>query len=338
LRSPPTMEFLQNVHIGDIIFDKTELIRIDDDASLEEFNNKLVQFNILSMPVWSKEKNQYLGFLDVFDLISFISFGTKYNQKPKDEKYFSHSMAIKLPEWSGTTVGELLRITQQATLNSDSSRDGHIYVFEPYELVTRLLKPFGTAKTHRVLVHQKDDHEIYHTYRVLSQTDLVRFFAKNMQNLNQTILNADIESLGLTKGGIHTIATSESALDGFRKMDILQDTNALALVDQEQKLVGNLSASDLRGITTETMSQLQAPIIDFLKSTCTNRPIKPVTCTSKTPLRDVIQLAVDNKIHRVWVVDSVNTPVGVVTLSDIIRVFFASPYYQEKPSELHISK
>ena len=38
-------------------------------------------------------------------------------------------------------------------------------------------------------------------------------------------------------------------------------------------------------------------------------------------LGDVIRLAVENHIHRVWVANDQGLPIGVVTLSDIIGIF-----------------
>jgi CBS domain-containing protein len=49
--------------------------------------------------------------------------------------------------------------------------------------------------------------------------------------------------------------------------------------------------------------------------------IEPVTVTKDAELADIMRLVVEKKIHRVWVSSDQGFPIGVVTLSDIIRVF-----------------
>ena len=45
-----------------------------------------------------------------------------------------------------------------------------------------------------------------------------------------------------------------------------------------------------------------------------------VTCYAESTLSEVIDKAVANHVHRVWVVDQEGLLVGVVSLTDVIRV------------------
>jgi len=319
--------FLKGIHIGDVIFEKKELLRINDTATLEEFNEKLVQNNILSLPVWCEQEEKYLGILDVLDLVSFIA-----SKAEKADEKLAHEIEWKFPNWGTTTVGELLVAVQYEL---PLSRDCNIYIFEPFELILNLLKPFGSGKVHRVLVKVKDEQEMRGTtYRLLSQTDVVKYLYNHHKNLDQNLLGKTIDQLGLTKGAIHTISKTETVLDGLRKMHLLGDLSALAVVDERRRLVSNFSASDLRGLTSDKLTRLDLPVIDFLKLSYGNKPMNTITCTAHTPFRSIIQSMTENKIHRVWIVDSFGKPEGVVTLSDVIRTFLASPYYTTAPPNI----
>ena len=48
--------------------------------------------------------------------------------------------------------------------------------------------------------------------------------------------------------------------------------------------------------------------------------LPPVTCRPGAPLSEAMTVAVINKVHRVWVTEDDGRLVGVVAMTDIIRV------------------
>jgi len=94
----------------------------------------------------------------------------------------------------------------------------------------------------------------------------------------------------------------------------------IALVDKNGTLVANLSASDIKGIGSSCsgklpFSALLLPIREFIQKAHLKPPLK---CTWETPLFNVIQQLALFRVHRVWVVDAHDKPLGVVTLSTIM--------------------
>jgi hypothetical protein len=61
-----------------------------------------------------------------------------------------------------------------------------------------------------------------------------------------------------------TINWKERALDGFMKIQ-RNFISAVAIVDDDGKLIGTLSASDLRGIDGHRLKLMLLPALDFLK-------------------------------------------------------------------------
>lgn len=49
-----------------------------------------------------------------------------------------------------------------------------------------------------------------------------------------------------------------------------------------------------------------------------------MTCRESTPLREVMDKVVDKHVHRAWVVNSQGLIVGLVSVTDLIRVLRAS--------------
>ncbi len=134
-----------------------------------------------------------------------------------------------------------------------------------------------------------------------------------------------------------------SALDGFR---LLVQANMLAVpvVDTDGKVVGTLATSgesiirldlefwwklirnlrsDLRGMTADTLSTLSSPVLDFIKArrfvhiaASNARP----EFTAKSTVKEVLDTMTASHVHRVWVNDEQGKVVGVVSMSDILRV------------------
>ncbi len=112
---------------------------------------------------------------------------------------------------------------------------------------------------------------------------------------------------------------------------------AVGVIDGAGSLIGNLSATDLKGLTRDAFHYLLVPVLTFLSSTYVAatatsaipvpRPrSNPVTVTPVASLGFVLETMTRENLHRVWVVDSDTTrrPVGIVSMTDLIRAFTAN--------------
>jgi len=76
----------------------------------------------------------------------------------------------------------------------------------------------------------------------------------------------------------------------------------------------------LKGISKETFFRLEYPIHQILLHLGANkRP--PVVCSPNTNLNEVIDKFNKSGVHRIYVVDSDNKPLNVITLTDVLNVF-----------------
>jgi hypothetical protein len=114
-----------------------------------------------------------------------------------------------------------------------------------------------------------------------------------------------------------------SALTGFRSMAI-HGVSSMAIVDKQDdsiKLVDNLSASDIRHFTEDTVSDVFLPVSDYLNKVRKSER-KLVVCYEDTPLREVMELAVKNSVHRVWVIEQEGEkPVGEISMTDMLAMY-----------------
>jgi CBS domain-containing protein len=307
------MSFERNECLGEVLgVDKKELYTVDPSTSLENVLKLLKEKNIISVPVFEKKTSQFFGIVDSFDL---LRFGTAFNafqeQKPDDSHF-------KQFDFGTATARDLL-------LKSPTSRT--IFLFEPSETLRSAMKVLGTA--HRALV------ELHNTqftpednlcpsapsYQILSQSDVVRFLTRNLKKLGGKI-NTRINELGLVNPlgdrDFPVASASERTISAFHRM-FNKHVRALPVVDENGILIATLSASDLRGISNSSLSSVKLPVQQFLEVMQGGKPPHPVVCKSTSTLADVMLAVTTAKVHRVWVTDSKEQPIGVVTLTDIIN-------------------
>lgn len=142
-----------------------------------------------------------------------------------------------------------------------------------------------------------------------------------------------LKDLGLDKTeGIVTMSINAQAIHAF--WDIyFNKVSAVAVIDKEGKLLGNLSASDIRvrsflistltgkgiGGPSRRFSALLLPVGEFSQLDGPEFSKAAVRCKPTSTFDEVITLLSEKKIHRVWVVDEAEKPVGLVSTTDIMK-------------------
>ena len=94
---------------------------------------------------------------------------------------------------------------------------------------------------------------------------------------------------------------------------------AVAVVNGEGQLTGQLSAQDLRGLAANLFPSLEKPIHEFIE-----KQKKAGTCTPEIKLKEVIKLLAASGDHRLWIIDKDNVPLGVVSVGDVMKALMLS--------------
>ncbi|KAJ3091473.1 hypothetical protein HK102_000419 [Quaeritorhiza haematococci] len=281
---------------------KPELVAIPPNISIAMALHIMAKNNILSLPIYSSSMpNKVANIINIFDILRYV--------------------VNKLGEERGTDIKAMPDLAEdvQNVLSLDADTESYRIMERDYRDTLAETCVAFTKGVHRCLVTDVVNKKKPH---LVSQTDIVRYIATHPEVVRDIVdLNKSIKELGLvgpTKKVV-TMAATESALDGIRRMK----TNkilALPIVDSEGKILSTLSASDLRGITVEKLVQLCLPVVDYLKTSNNHGVPDPITCIADDTIQEVLDKINKCKVHRVWVVDADKKTVGVVSLSDIIRI------------------
>jgi len=253
-----------------------------------------------------------LGIVETFDIMAHTVFMYSFEDK--------HSTARQLENYDFSRINMEFIIKEQLT-NKPIKK----LFFSPEETLESLMEHLS-YQLHRVLVTTKNN-EGKIAYKLLSQWDVVKFLWSHMNKFDREVLNKTVKQLKLVNHQnlfpVWCITSDESALYGFKKM-YFHKVNAIAVINDKGILEENLSASDLLGITGDTLPLVQLPVMEFLKKVKSIKHKELVTCTVDHHFKDVVTKAMLHKIHRVWIGSETSQPaamrpIGVITLTDIIR-------------------
>jgi CBS domain-containing protein len=288
-------DFLLNTSVDHVMEEKEKknLISFTTSTSLDQAIKILDQNKILSAPVFDSESKQMIALVDILDIVTFVTLGSE-NKEP--------NILTQLCE---SKISDLI---EQVWSTKD------IYVVPHSESLLKVLESFVKFKKHRALAVDPHKKEIV----LVSETDLTKFLLKHAQEIGP-ILQQRIEDLNLVNPlgkSVHFISVNESALAAFQKMK-QQNVHALAILNEDGKLVGNISASDLRNIDVEKLAHVNKSVVQFLESI--GRKWVPVTGKPRTLLEEAMSIATVAEVHRIWVTNEQEKPLGVLTLSDLFQ-------------------
>jgi len=154
---------------------------------------------------------------------------------------------------------------------------------------------------------------------VLTLADVLKFLVANSMYMREEPMFArTLKDLGLGRSVPKTINCLEPVANAFRQM-ARDHHDGLAVVDDQGRLIGNLSASDLKGITRQNCPILNSSITDFIVRD--NRRewfYRPLILDINDTLYQTIHQFVSLGKQRFYFVDKDGKPVGEVSRKDII--------------------
>jgi len=148
---------------------------------------------------------------------------------------------------------------------------------------------------------------------MISQLDVVEFLANHMDSISQ-IVNNQLKDIGVLKP-VFSVKEREQVIEC---MKILQSNkvSALAVLTEEGEVIGAFSSHDVKYVIKHEYSKLYEPLSKWINTAVG----WPVALPPDATLGEAISALQTDMVHRLWVVGENNEPVGVVALTDIIRI------------------
>ncbi|KAJ3037640.1 hypothetical protein HDV00_001445 [Rhizophlyctis rosea] len=341
--STTILEPLQSIPISTLLQQSgkraKDIVAVHEEETLEDVLTLLRDANVLAVPVWKESDDGggrvYTGIVSVYDILAWTVFQKVFDDlSPTDvDQYF---------EKYGAAMEEQHEYfhTKVKTLVSTSYASESI-MLHSHLPISQLISALTLVQHHRVLVIDDDaqgsDQKPGSRITICTQTDAVRYLLSRLDKGESGKMEdgvwgmscgkvSDVAGRGKGKA-IITVPDTSSALEAFRIMHNNQVT-AIAIVNAEGQIEANISGSDLRGITSCSLEPLLDKMWDFLETGTKRKAdqLKPDQLRAvppETTLEAAVRMMLEARIHRVWIVDDSEQPIGVVTLPDALTMFLA---------------
>ncbi|KAL6067955.1 CBS domain containing protein [Balamuthia mandrillaris] len=303
-------ELLENTPVVEVCPKSKPLIVLQATTTLETALSTLAENNILSAPVVeSKEKPDFLGFVDVLDVTGYVVRSWRHNPDRFDDADF---VKQNLFQEHIRKVLNFSRVDDAVVIDEASSVADAIRVFTDPEKYHH----HHRGSVHRIALMNAETKAITN---IVSQSDIIAFAHRNSDLLPNA--NKTLEELRVMHANI-LVRVDSPFIDALEIL-YMNRVSGICLVDQESRVSGNLSASDLRSITPDSFKFFLGSTLQFLVKGTKSKLGAPVSCQRNTALKDALALLVENHVHRIFVVDRNDHTQGVVTLSDLLPLMRA---------------
>jgi len=297
----PWQTLIRSTTVKDICKEKASLIVLSDKATLNEAMAALQKNNILSLPVVNDIRKKFKGFIDVLDIAGFVFDSWRKTSVGLGQKHFPGEDIFETPAIEAVNYSN---VDYAVFIDENQSVETAIEMF---------CNPKAYFRLHRLAVTQKGK-----VVNILSQSDVVNWAQANSGAIDAATLAlpiSEISGLIRTPISVRVDTPFSEALESLYRNRI----SGLALLDHQFKLCGNLSASDLRGMNALGFDFFNGSVLQFLiKGTDTGKPKVVSQFKRDNTFADVLQCFTTQKVHRLYITDDSEHPIGFISLIDII--------------------
>jgi len=266
------------------------LILLDHADSLSKTLRTLYANGILSAPVLKSNENLILGSVDTVDILTFIFDVPRDTPKDQWDEIVKEKFRRPITEVIAySKLNPFLPVSEKAS-------------------VAQVISEYFAFGIHRVPLFNETGNLI----SLITQIDVIPFLQQNMSSLGD-LGNQTVADLDFLPGNVTSIYEDASLKSAFADI-VGAGLSAIAVVKRDGRLAGNLSASDFKGVTEENFVELNSPISTYTKYQ------RPVFCRRHTTFAALIDLFGASLVHRVFIVDNEERPIGLVTLTDVCKV------------------
>jgi len=302
-------KLLSQTPVGSLILEQDVPYGIVSVSKLDSISHafkQMIDKKILSVPVYDPIKHHFESFIDMVDIVSFC-----VERLPQEELTNGDlsSLMESAKEFKTVNCGQI----------ADISKRNQYCPVESTAPLRASIELMAKWSVHRVPVVDAGGDLI----TILTQSRVIKYIHQHM-NMFEDIAGRTLESLRMIHEGVISIPHRSLTIEAFKAIHD-KKVSAVAVVDNDGKLVGNVSASDLKvvGYDGALLSRLFYPISQFLKILPHEHKeaLKiegPVCVKPSATFREVIDKLVNIRIHRLYVVDDNQIPIGVVSQLEVL--------------------
>jgi len=284
------------------------LVVLPGDFSVEEALRRMARFNISSVPVLkSKTDRTILGFAGVLDFQAYL---VKLLSK--------EGGGLNLDQENLKSKTETFKKTPICAVVDQSGRDP-FHVMDGEESLADAVEYYLKGVQRIAITDDNGD-----IVGVISQWTVANYLA-TVPTDDKEWIPVLREPVCKTKytSNVVSVNANDNALEAFHKMHT-NNLSAVAVVDDNGKLIGSLSASDLKGfqLYLNDFNDLLQPVSQFL-TLVRKKQGRPedflVAFSPETQVKEIVKKFNEEIVHRAYIIDNDRKPIGVFSLTDLMQ-------------------
>lgn len=280
----------------DLWLQRKELIFAFSHSNLKELLQIFQRTSISSLPIWGNEQKKWIGIIDMLDIIE------AHNLLSSTSNLVDFQQLLQGFGCSNLTAEQIVK---------KSPRSQNLIVVCPGESLITSMKYL--TEIHKILIGPNNSSDPK-SFCLLTQMDIV----KQLSKMDLEDRKRKIEEIFPFTKVIYSIKEDDIARNAFQLM-YKRKLGALAIVNNCDTLISNISTSDLKMLDSDNIGNIILQVKQFLEIVHGEKAAVPVVCKPLDRLEDILSKILIAKIHRIWITNSAEQPIGVITLTDIIK-------------------
>lgn len=290
----------QDIRLSELV-ETNKLITIDAQVSVEEAFQTLVNNGLTSVPVEESPNDPDCLTFDYTDLNAYLLLVLN---KIKSEELLGmdYDSALVPGMVQHAQRGEQVPVSFVVRLNT---KNPFIKLTEE-DTISTVVEILGTG-VHRVAITNEN-----RLTGILSQRRLVKYLWENARRFPsmEPLFQSSIRSLNIGSPNPISIFGDQALIEALSRMHDLK-MSSLAVVDRNYQLLGNISVTDVRLVSTSSKSDLlYKSCLHFISVILNSRGLEngkdsfPIFhITNHTSLGRALAKLVATKSHRLWIVN-----------------------------------
>lgn len=318
--APPTLDvapftiLLCNTKVESIWTRESKIFFAMRTDTVKDVFKGLINHNFSSCPVLQKTKNKWYGFLDVANIVKFIV--QHFEENTLSEHTNIMALLEETENFKGLQVNDLMKNPMGILTPYHPTYVGYS-LFNAFEVMARSnLHRLAVVDHNRALVS------------VITQSQMVEFIYRNISLLGAKRSKC-IKDMPYNLHEVYSVKPNDIALRAFSLMSE-KNVSGVAVLDDNGLILDQISMRDLKAMMPDgrLFWRLYKSVTEFLsnvKHSHTDpqagaRPRDVICVTPNDTLETVLGLLVMNRIHRVYIVESLTNkkPLGLITLRDVM--------------------
>jgi len=300
-------ETCRTTRIRDFIGPPIEIIVVNASDSITDAFFTLVDNDIVSAPVYDSITNQYVTFLSILDIISYLVEIYQFQIETAD------------PMIEELVLQDRFKNTPVSALGIGNWRNPWYTISQEMSILDAF-NMFTRTRADEIAVFDLNGNFV----NILTQHMLVQWIAQRPAEEIGQLSSKSIQTLRLGFQRVIRVNKRRSLLRAFMRMHDV-NVSGVAVVDDNNTVIGNISSTDLKEIGRGVINfrKLYMTCETFLNQKQQGKDLPQLLYVHRSQsVRDVLDLFYRYKIHRVYVVEKDTfAPVGVISDGDIINLF-----------------